>query len=119
MNGGKLKLAEVKVTCQEKKAKKLNGPKRKIIRVESEETQDCVREAKFTDQEGAEELSFAPSAISVPRKPMFRCDKQCSEKTLSFLQLASVVIQEGEESNTTNFCQKCYNDSQKAKGETH
>ena len=34
---------------------------------------------------------------------MFRCDNQCSEKTLSFLQLASVVIQEGEESNTTNF----------------
>ena len=78
-----------------------------------------MREAKFTDQEEAEEMSFAPSAISVPRKPMFRCDKQCSEKTLSFLQLASVVIQEGEESNTTNFCQKCYNDSLKAKGETH
>ena len=62
-----------------------------------------MREAKFTDQEQAEEFSFAPSAISVPRKPMFRCDNQCSEKTLSFLQLASVVIQEGEESNTTNF----------------
>ena len=37
-------------------------------------------------------------------------------KTLSFWQLASVVIQEGEESYTTNLCQKCYNDSLKAKG---
>ena len=36
---------EVNVACQEKKAKKLKSPKRKIIRVESEETQDNVREA--------------------------------------------------------------------------
>ena len=31
--------------------------------------------------------------------------------TLSFCQLASVVVQEGEESHTTNVCQKCWNDS--------
>ena len=35
-----------------------------------------MRETKDTDQEDAEELSFVPSAISVPRKPMFRCDSQ-------------------------------------------
>ena len=62
-------------------------------------------------------MSFAPSAISVPRKPMFRCDNQCSEKTLSFWQLASVVIEEGEESYTTNLCQKCHNESRKPKGD--
>ena len=33
-----------------------------------------MREAKSTDQEEAEELSFVPSAISVPQKLMFRCD---------------------------------------------
>ena len=44
-------------------------------------------------------------------------DNQCSEKTLSIWQLASVVIREGEESYTTNSCQKCHNDSLKAKGE--
>ena len=76
-----------------------------------------MREAKGTDQEEAEEQSFVPSAISVPQKLMFRCDNQCSEKTLSFWQLASVVIQESEDSYTTNLCQKCYNDSLKAKGE--
>ena len=57
------------------------------------------------------------SAISVPRKPLFRCDNQCSEMTLSFWQLASVVIKEGEESYTTTLCQKCYNESLKATGE--
>ena len=40
-------------------------------RVESEETQGYVREAKSTDQKEAEELSFVPSAISVPQKLIF------------------------------------------------
>ena len=40
-----------------------------------------------------------------------------SEQTFSFWQLASVVVREGEESYTANTCQKCYNDSLKAKGE--
>ena len=68
---------------------KKKSPKRKIIRVESEETQDHVREANDMDQEEAEEISFVPGAISVQEKPLFRCDNQCSEKTLSFRQLAS------------------------------
>ena len=84
----------------------IKSPKRKTVRVESEETQVYAREAKDTDQEEAEELSFSPSAISVPRKPKFRCDNQCSEKTLSFWQLASVVKKEGKKSYTTNLCQR-------------
>ena len=36
---------------------------------------------------------------------------------LSFWQLASVVLEEGKESFTANFCQKCCNESLKAKGE--
>ena len=74
--------------------KKFRG--RKGIRVESEEAQDYVREANGMDQEEAEEISFVPSAISVPQKPLCRCDNQCSEKTLSFWQLASVVMKKGE-----------------------
>ena len=69
------------------------------------------------DQEEGEELSFVPSAISVPQKPLFRCDSQCSEKTLSFWQLASVVVKEGEESDTTNLCQKYYGESLKSEGD--
>ena len=70
---------------------------------------------KFPDEE-VDELSVVPSAISVPQKMIFRCDNQCGEKTLSFWQLASVVIREGEESYTTNLCQKCCIGSLKAKG---
>ena len=58
------------------------SPKRKVIQVESEETQDHVREAKGTEYEEEEERTFVPSAVSVPSKPLFRCDNQCSEKTL-------------------------------------
>ena len=75
MNGGKLKTFQSDVPGEE--GEEIKSPKRKTIRVESEETQDYAREAKDTDQEEAEELSFSPSAISVPRKPMFRCDNQC------------------------------------------
>ena len=59
----------------------IKSPKLKTIRVESEETQDYVREANDMDQEEAEEISFVPSGISVPQKPLFPCDSQCSEKT--------------------------------------
>ena len=45
----------------------IKSPKRKIIRVESEETQDYVREANDMGQEEAEEISFVPSATSVPQ----------------------------------------------------
>ena len=58
--------------------------------MESEEPQDYVREANDMDQEEGEEISFVPSAISVPQKPLFRCDEQCSEHTLSFWQFASL-----------------------------
>ena len=64
----------------------VKSPKRKVTRVESEETQDYVRETNDRNQEEAEEISFVPSAISVPQKPLFRCDNRCSEKTLSVWQ---------------------------------
>ena len=57
---------------QEKKVKKLRARSGKIIRVESEETQDYVREATDMDQEEAENISFVLSAISVPQKLLFR-----------------------------------------------
>ena len=95
------------------------GQTREKNRVESEETQDHEKSKGHGSGEEAEEMSFAPSAISVPRWPLFRCDTQCSEETLSFWQFPSVVIKEDEESYATNLCQKCYNESLKAKGEKH
>ena len=45
-NEGKLKITEVKEKRQEEEAKNLKVQREKLIRVESEETQDYVREAK-------------------------------------------------------------------------
>ena len=85
--------------------------------MESGETQDYVREGNSTEHEEEEERTFVPSAVSIPLKPLFRCDNQCSEKTFSYWQLASVVVNEGDEAYTTNLYQKCFNKHLQAKGE--
>ena len=95
----------------------IRSPKRKVIRVESEETQNYVKVGRSTEKEDEEKRTFAPSAVKVPQKPLFRCDRQCSEKTLSCWQLASVVVNEGDEADTTNLCQMCFNKHLQAKGE--
>ena len=66
--------------------------KRKVIGLESEETQDFVRESLNMSREEAEEISFVPSGLSIPRGPMSWCDNRCSDKAVRFGQLASVVI---------------------------
>ena len=53
--------------------------KRKVFRVESEETQDYVRETLATSQEEAEEMGFVPSALSEPRGALLLWDNGCSE----------------------------------------
>ena len=45
----------------------VQSPRRKVIRVESEETEDYVRESLKLSLEEAEEMSFVPSALSIPR----------------------------------------------------
>ena len=50
--------------CEE--GTEIQNPKRKVIRVEYEETQDCVRASVNLSRAGAEEISFVPSAISIP-----------------------------------------------------
>ena len=49
----------------------IQSHRKKVIRVESEETQDHVRESLDLGQEEAEYISFMPSAISIPQRPMF------------------------------------------------
>ena len=49
--GASENIPEGKAKRQEKKVKKLTAPKRKTIRVESEETHDYVREANDMDQD--------------------------------------------------------------------
>ena len=50
-----------------------------MIRVESEETQDYVREGLAREelsQEEANEVGFVPSALSEPRGVIYCCDMQ-------------------------------------------
>ena len=85
--------------------------------MESEETQDYVREEMITEFEEEKQRTFIPRVVGVPLKPLFRCDKQCGENTFSYWQLASVVVDEGDEAYTTNLCQKWFNKHLQAKGE--
>ena len=45
-----------------------------MIRVETEETQDYVRETLAISHEKAEEMGFVPSALSEPRGPIATVD---------------------------------------------
>ena len=47
----------------------IQSPKRKVVRLESEETQDFVRETLAISQEQAEQMGFVPSALGEPRGP--------------------------------------------------
>ena len=57
----------------------IESPTRKLIRVESEETQDYVKETLDLTREKARERSFVPSAISVPqfKAHVLVCDNRC------------------------------------------
>ena len=72
--------------------------KRKVIRLESEETQDYVCGMLAIGREEAEELAFVPSALSEPRGPIYRCDNRCSEKAVRDWQFASVGLMKVEKS---------------------
>ena len=53
---------------------------KKVIRVESEETQDYLRETLICSQEEAEKMVFVPSTLGEPRGAIYWCDTRCSEK---------------------------------------
>ena len=88
----------------------IQSPKRKVIRVESEESKDNVRETLAISQEEAEEMGFVPSALGELRWSLHWCDNRCSEKAIRYRQIASMVVEEGGESHTINLCQQCYNE---------
>ena len=50
-------------------------------------------------------------------KALFLCDNQCSKKTLSYWQLASVLVNEGDEAYTIKLCQKCFSKHLQATGD--
>ena len=98
------------VRCLKKRVLKSRSPKRKVIRVESEETQDHVCETLALNQEEAEEMGFLLSALGEPRGPIHWCDSRCSEKAVRYWQSASVVVEEGGEAHTIKLRQQCCNE---------
>ena len=89
----------------------IQGPRRKVIRVESEETKDHVRETLAISQEEAEEMGFVPSALGEPREAIHWCENRCSDKAIRYWQIASMVLEGGGEARTVNLCQQWYNES--------
>ena len=82
----------------------IRSPKKKSNSGGIRRNVDYVKGGRSTEKE-KEERTFVPSAVSVPLKLLFRCDRQRSEKTFSYWQLASVVVNEGDEAYATNLCQ--------------
>ena len=86
----------------------VQGPKRRVTRVESEETQDYVRGTLAISQEEADEIGIVRSALSEPRGVYYWCDDRCSDESLRYMQITSMVIEEGD-ARTINLCKLCYN----------
>ena len=63
---------EVDGEMHQQESAEFQSPKRKVIRAESEETRDYVCETLAIGHEGADEIAFVPSALSEPRRPIYR-----------------------------------------------
>ena len=99
---GGLKLGEV----EEPQAARVEvqGPKRRtVIHV-----RERLAHEDFS-QEEADEIGFVPRASSEPRGSIHWCDNRCSEKAIRYMQIASMVTDEGGEARTINLCRPCYN----------
>ena len=66
----------------------IQSPKRKVIRVESEETQDCVRETLAISHEEAEEMAPCQAPLMNQEDPLIGCDNRSSEKAIRYWQIA-------------------------------
>ena len=81
--------------------------RRKMIRVESEQPQDYVRETRAISYAEAEEMGFVPSALGEPRGAIYWCDHRRSEKAIRSWEMASMVIEERGGARRFNLCQQC------------
>ena len=77
----------------------------------------CVPCICHQSLEEPEVIRFVPGALSIPRGPMFWYDNPCSDKALRFWQLASVVVDDGEEAYTISLCHQCCNVRMTAQGQ--
>ena len=110
------KLQEAEMAPQEESAE-IQSPRRKVIPVESEETQDYVFETLAISQEETQEIAFVPSALSDSQGPIHWCDNRCSENAVRCWHFASVVVDEGGEAHTINLRQQCCNEQMVQQGQ--
>ena len=100
--GQKLKEAEMEVDGEpQEESVEIQGPKRKVIGVESEETQDYVRETLASSQEEAEKMGIVPSALREPRGPFIGATIDAVKKP-SDIGKPSMVVEERNEAHTIN-----------------
>ena len=79
--------------------------------MDSEETQDFVRETLAMSQEEAEERLALGQVLQVSLEESITCATTVAVvKPLRFLQNASMVIEEGCEARTINLCHRCFNE---------
>ena len=60
-------------------------------------------------QKETDEMGFVPCTPSEPRGAFYWCDNRCSEQASRYMQIASMVIEEGGEARTINLCKLYYN----------
>ena len=75
---------EVDVGVPQAESAEIQSPNRKVLRAESEETQDYVCGMLTISLEEAEEFAFVPSALSEPRRAIYFCENRCSEKAVRY-----------------------------------
>ena len=79
------------------------------VQKEKKKTKDYVRETLAIRQEETDEMGFVPSASSEPREAHCWCDNRCSDKARRYMQIDSMVIEEGGEARTIKLCKLCCN----------
>ena len=91
--------------CSQKKRKA-------AVRKESAETQEyesCQQNGTEVDRdEGMEELSFVPSAVS-DTAGWHERDKKCTKEGLKFSDTTPILVEDERRPHAINFCMECYN----------
>ena len=78
-----------------------------------QECESCQQnDMEVARDEGMEELSFVPSAVSDTagwHKARFMCDKRCKREGFKFYDITPFSVEDEGRPHTVNLCKNCYN----------
>ena len=66
-------------------------------------------------EEGMEELTFVPSAVSdsagwhEPLRVKYMCDQKCNKEGFKFYDIAAILVEDDGKPHTINLCRNCFN----------